>query len=58
MVLVGVGLVVGLVVALMALALVSSALGGIYAAALYRDASEGDAGTFFSHLICDAFQAK
>lgn len=55
MVLVGVGLVVTLV----GLALVSATLGGIYAAALYRYASEGDTGTFFSpDMVKGAFQAK
>ncbi len=55
MVLVG----VGSLLALMALALVSSALSGIYAAALYRYAAEGDAGTFFSaDMVKGAFQRK
>jgi hypothetical protein len=55
MVLVG----VGLVLALMGLSLVSSTLAGIYAAALYRYASEGDAGHFFSPaMVRGAFQAK
>jgi Family of unknown function (DUF6159) len=50
---------VGLILALMALALVSSALGGIYAAAVYRYASEGDAGAFFSpDLVKGAFHRK
>ena len=53
----GVG--VGLVLALMGLALVSSTLSGIYAAALYRYAAEGDAGNFFSaDLVKSAFRAK
>ena len=53
----GVG--VGLILALMALALVSSTLGGIYAAALYRYAAEGDAGSFFSpELVQGAFRKK
>ncbi len=50
---------VGFVLALMALALVSSTLSGIYAAAVYRYATEGDAGTFFSaDLVQGAFQRK
>jgi hypothetical protein len=50
---------VGLVLALMGLSLVSSTLAGIYAAALYRYASEGDAGSFFSPaMVRGAFQAK
>jgi hypothetical protein len=50
---------VGFVLALMAIALISSTLGGIYAAALYRYASEGDAGTFFSpNMVQSAFRAK
>lgn len=50
---------VGLILTLMALALVSSTLGGIYAAALYRYAAEGDAGTFFSpEMVKGAFQRK
>lgn len=50
---------IGVVVALMVLALVSSTLSGIYAAALYRYAAEGDAGSFFSaDLVQGAFQRK
>lgn len=50
---------VGLVVTLVGLALISATLGGIYAAALYRYASEGDAGTFFSpDMVKGAFQGK
>jgi Family of unknown function (DUF6159) len=50
---------VGFVLTLMALALVSSTLGGIYAAAVYRYAAEGDAGKFFSaDLVRGAFQRK
>lgn len=50
---------VGVLVALMVLALVSSTLSGIYAAALYRYAAEGDAGSFFStDLVQGAFQRK
>jgi hypothetical protein len=54
-----IGVAVGFVMALMGLALVSSTLSGIYAAALYRYAAEGDAGTFFSaDLVRGAFQPK
>jgi Family of unknown function (DUF6159) len=50
---------VGFVFALMAIALISSTLGGIYAAAVYRYAAEGDAGTFFSpDMVRGAFQRK
>ncbi len=50
---------VGLILTLMAIALVSSTLGGIYAAALYRYAAEGDTGTFFSpDMVKGAFQRK
>ncbi len=50
---------VGTIVSLMGLALVSSTLAGIYAAALYRYAAEGDAGNFFSpDLVKGAFQRK
>lgn len=50
---------VGFVFVLMAIALISSTLGGIYAAAVYRFAAEGDAGTFFSaDLVRGAFQKK
>ena len=50
---------VGFVFALMAIALISSTLGGIYAAAVYRFAAEGDAGTFFSaDLVRGAFRKK
>jgi hypothetical protein len=50
---------IGLVLALMGISLVSSTLAGIYAAALYRYASEGDAGSFFSpDMVRGAFQAK
>jgi hypothetical protein len=53
-------LVGGLVVlALVANALISSALGGVYAAALYRYAAEGNAGSFFPPaLVQNAFRAK
>ncbi len=50
---------VGFVLTLMTLVLVSSTLGGIYAAAVYRYAAEGDAGTFFSaEQVRGAFQRK
>lgn len=50
---------VGLVVTLVGLALISATLGGIYAAALYRYASDGDVGTFFSpDMVKGAFQRK
>lgn len=50
---------VGFVVTLVGIALISATLGGIYAAALYRYASEGDAGTFFSpDMVKGAFQRK
>lgn len=50
---------VGCALTLMTLALVSSTLGGIYAAAVYRYAAEGEAGTFFSaDLVRGAFQRK
>lgn len=53
MVLVG----VGLLLTPLALALISSTLSGIYAAALYRYAAEGDSGAFFSaDLVHRAFQ--
>ncbi len=47
------------IVLLLALALVSAALGGVYAAAVYRYASEGDAGTYFdAALVRGAFRQK
>jgi len=50
---------VGLILTLMTLGLVSSTLGGIYAAAVYRYAAEGDAGTFFSaDMVKGAFRNK
>ena len=50
---------VGFGLTMLALVLVSSTLGGIYAAAVYRYAAEGDAGTFFSaHLVRGAFERK
>ncbi|MBX7187813.1 MAG: hypothetical protein K1Y01_21910 [Vicinamibacteria bacterium] len=49
----------GFLLTMMALVLVSSTLGGIYAAAVYRYAAEGDAGTFFSaDLVRGAFHRK
>ena len=51
--------VVLLVAALVGLALVSSALGGVYAAAVYRYAAEGAVGTFFSaEMVRGAFRQK
>jgi hypothetical protein len=45
--------------ALVTLSLVSSALGGVYAAAVYRYAAEGDAGTFFTpDMVKNAFRQK
>lgn len=45
--------------ALLLLGVVSSTLNGIYVAALYRYAEEGDAGQFFSeHMVRGAFRAK
>lgn len=50
---------VGFGLTMLALVLVSSTLGGIYAAAVYRYAAEGDAGTFFSaDLVRGAFERK
>ena len=50
---------VGFVLTLMALGLVSATLSGIYAAAVYRYAAEGQTGTFFSaELVRGAFQPK
>jgi len=47
------------VLALVAISLVGSALGGVYAAAVYRYAAEGDAGTFFAPgLVQNAFRRK
>jgi hypothetical protein len=53
-------LVGGLVVlALVANALISSALGGVYSAAVYRYAAEGNVGTFFAPgLVQNAFRQK
>lgn len=48
--------VIGMVAAFVALGLVSSALAGIYAAAVYRYAADGQAGAFFpERLVKDAF---
>ena len=48
-----------LVVALFALALVSAALSGVYTAAVYRYAAEGQTGAFFdSAMVRDAFRQK
>jgi len=53
-------LVGGLVVlALVFLSLISSALGGVYAAAVYRYAAEGETGTFFTPaMVQHAFKSK
>lgn len=54
-----VGAVGGFVVCLLALALVGATLSGIYTAALYRYASEGQMGEGFSPaMVKDAFQPK
>jgi hypothetical protein len=55
-----VALVVGVtILAVLALALLSSTLGGIYQAALYRYAAGGDTGGYFSEdLIRGAFRSK
>jgi hypothetical protein len=46
-------------VSLVMLGLVSSALGAVYAAAVYRYAAEGDAGSFFSpEMVRHAFRQK
>jgi hypothetical protein len=45
--------VVGVALALLAIGLVSSALGGIYAAAVYRYAAEGETGTFFAPALVE-----
>ncbi len=48
-----------LVVLLLAIALVSSALSGVYTAAVYRYAAEGQTGSFFSAaMVQDAFRMK
>lgn len=48
-----------IVVAMIALGLISSALGGIYQAALYRYATEGEASAYFpSELVQGAFSEK
>lgn len=50
---------VGLVLTLVAISLVGATLGGIYSAALYRYAAEGDAGSFFSaDMVKGAFSRK
>ena len=47
------------VLALVGLSLIGSALGGIYAAAVYRYAAEGETGGYFdAALVQDAFRAK
>lgn len=48
-----------LVLALVAIGLVASALSGIYAAAVYRYAAEGQAGSFFpAELVRNAFRSR
>ena len=48
-----------LVAALIAIALISSALSGVYAAAVYRYAAEGETGTFFTaDMVRGAFRQK
>jgi hypothetical protein len=48
-----------LLMALVAIALISSALSGVYAAAVYRYAAEGQAGGFFTPaMVRSAFRAK
>jgi hypothetical protein len=47
------------VLALMTIALIGSALGGVYAAAVYRYAAEGEVGTFFRPtMVQAAFRQK
>lgn len=54
-----VGAVLGVGLALVAIGLVSSALGAIYSAALYRYAAEGEVGTFFTpDILRGAFRRK
>jgi hypothetical protein len=54
-----IGVAAGFILTLVALGLVSSTLSGIYAAAVYRYAAEGDAGAFFSaDLVKAAFRPK
>ena len=53
------GVVIVFVLTLIVLGLVSSTLGGIYTAAVYRYAAEGEASGFFSReLVTHAFRAK
>jgi len=48
-----------LLLALVGIALVSSALSGVYAAAVYRYAAEGETGGFFTPaMVRSAFRAK
>jgi hypothetical protein len=54
-----IGAVAGVALALVAIGLVSSALSGIFAAALYRYAAEGETGTFFTPgMVRGAFRRK
>lgn len=54
----GVAGIVALVVAVMGIALVGSALSGIYTANLYRYATTGDPGTFGQDAMNEAFRAR
>jgi hypothetical protein len=50
---------ISVVSALVVLGLISSALSGVYAAAVYRYAAEGDTGSFFTpSMVKNAFRAK
>jgi hypothetical protein len=57
---VAIGIAAGLLVlALIVIGLVSAALGGVYAAAVYRYAAEGQTGMFFgADMVRDAFRQK
>ena len=48
--------IVAFIVAYLGLGLISATLSGIYAAALYRFATEGDSGQFDTHLLQGAFR--
>jgi hypothetical protein len=55
----GIAVVAGVALALVAIGLVSSALSGVYAAAVYRYAAEGQTGTFFTPaMVKGAFRPK
>jgi hypothetical protein len=52
-------MVLGLIIAVLVVGLIASTLTGIYQAALYRYATEGDAGSYFTYdMIHDAFKPK